>query len=157
MNVRAVRKGPINRDWTRGRTMGLCPSPQPQKVASPLHADLLVSADLTADEISATGGHRRFVPARGIVSPWTRHLRNLLEAATKQFPAVAWGYGAECRHCASGPASFGRQPGCFASGESQEKRPGKSSLFPGVFYGFLWARSPQTIVLPTQQAVSCVL
>ena len=34
-------------------------------VASPLHGDLLVSADLTADEISATGGHRRFVPAPG--------------------------------------------------------------------------------------------
>ena len=41
------------------------PSSAASIVASPLHGDLLVSADLTADEISATGGHRRFVPTIG--------------------------------------------------------------------------------------------
>ena len=39
------------------------PVPQPQSSQVRFMRTLLVSADLTADEISATGGHRRFVPS----------------------------------------------------------------------------------------------
>ena len=58
-----------------------------------------------------------------------------------------------CCYCASGPAAESRQPGCFASGESREN-PGEESLLSswGLFPGFLWARSPQTFITPTQQA-----
>ena len=38
------------------------PVPQPQSSQVPFMGTLLVSADLTADEIPATGGHRLFVP-----------------------------------------------------------------------------------------------
>ncbi|MBR4331915.1 MAG: hypothetical protein IKP72_04505 [Clostridia bacterium] len=39
------------------------PDPQPQSSQLPFMGRLLISADLTADEIPATGGHRRFVPS----------------------------------------------------------------------------------------------
>jgi hypothetical protein len=37
-------------------------NPPPQSAQVRFMRTLLVSADLTADEIPATGGHRRFVP-----------------------------------------------------------------------------------------------
>ena len=51
-------------------TMGLfAPVPQPQSSQVRLKWTLLVSADLTADEITATGGHWRFVPNQGPEAP----------------------------------------------------------------------------------------
>ena len=44
--------------------------PQPQSAQLPFMDRLLVSADLTADEIPATGGHRRFVPCQGKAFGW---------------------------------------------------------------------------------------
>ena len=60
-----------NWDLTSWDTAGPCPAPhqgtecpQPQSSQLAFMARLLVSADLTADEIPATGGHRLFVPFR---------------------------------------------------------------------------------------------
>ena len=42
------------------------PDPQPQSAQVRFMRTLLVSADLTADSISATGGNRRFVLRKGV-------------------------------------------------------------------------------------------
>ena len=64
------------------------PSSAASIVASPLHGDLLVSADLTADEISATGGHRRFVPAGCgcYMTCWASNFPQLQEGRRAPFP-----------------------------------------------------------------------
>ena len=57
--------------------------PQPQSSQVRFMRTLLVSADLTADEISATGGHRRFVPAPGD-DPLDPKLRKIIDAEYKR-------------------------------------------------------------------------
>ena len=53
------------------------PGPQLQSSQLAFMARLLVSADLTADEIPATGGHRRFVLRQG-TSSLASHQANIL-------------------------------------------------------------------------------
>ncbi|MBR3109020.1 MAG: hypothetical protein IKH30_17820, partial [Clostridia bacterium] len=45
-------------------------SPSASRCSALFMRRLLVSADLTADDIPATGGHRRFVPVRFFLSPF---------------------------------------------------------------------------------------
>ena len=90
---------------------------------------LLVSADLTADEIPATGGHRRFVPGPAIADvTWMDE--------TNDIPAVdcrRWKPKARTLQSLSGMAAESRQTGCFASGENRRNREGERPPFVDCF------------------------
>ena len=60
-----------------------------------------------------------------------------------------------CIPYASGLASFGRQPGCKASGESPGKIRGESLLSPWDFPGLSGARSPLTFRNPNASGGNC--
>jgi hypothetical protein len=115
---------------------------------------LLVSADLTADDISAIGGHRRFVPNQGPEAPGPAFAEVTSLVRHDLFPLFLESEIANLRRCASGPAAESRLPGRFASGESQEKSPGESSLSPGIFRAFL-GQKPLTFRNPKSNGESC--
>ncbi len=87
--------------------------------------------------------------------PLDPHLRILHDTERKQAPADTWKESPNCRHCASGPAAFGGQPGCEASGESQGIIPGKKLAFSLGFSRLSWARSHQTFVNPSAAGGAC--
>ena len=141
----------------RARTPGAsaAPVPQPQSAQLAFMARLLVSADLTADEIPATGGHRRFVPAAGddplhpLLRKFLNALRQLGSRCCIEKDSKTW------RSSASGPAAFGGQPGCEASGESQGIIPRKKRAFSLGFSRLSWARSRQAFVNPSAAGGAC--
>ena len=114
------------------------------------------SPDLTADEIPATGGHRRFVPTRGMM-PLDPALAEVVDAVVKRFPAADWKERPSLTRCASGPAAESGQPGCKASGESQGIIPRKKRAFSLGFSRLSWARSLHTIVKPSAAGGGCLV
>ena len=76
--------------------------------------------------------------------------RRLALGLLQQYANQRW-LGTACRYRASGPASLRRQPGCAASWESLRISLGESLLFPGLFSGFLRARSPQAFQSPKRR------
>ena len=125
------------------RGEGLC-DPQPQSSQVRLMRTLLVSADLTADENPATGGHRRFVPRAPAPGDFSRGCRPAYAdndpldhcPGASALLDLNSGYGLDWK-ISLVPADAwrnvevwlgavvllarrqSRQPGCFASGESQ--------------------------------------
>ena len=117
----------------QGARRGLRPLPQPQSAQLPFMGRLLVSADLTSDRTSATGGCPRFaLPGRAAL-PGPRHRRILRNLLIKQFSAVA----ARTQRTVSGQASFAGQAVRKAHSESQADRPENECIhFPAGFLAF---------------------
>ena len=128
------------------RTAGLCPAPhQGREVRnlkgrnSPSWGDCSLSADLSTNEISATGGHSCFVP-------WTRNRGKSQKRRNSNAPLLLGEDGQTCRRYASGPAAKAASPDALHPGKVGRKPQGKASFPLGFFPGFLWARSLLTLV-----------
>jgi hypothetical protein len=71
---------------------GALPLPHAQLAQVRFMRTLLVSHDLTADETSAAGGHRRFVPTRGMMPLDSTPGEITWLVIPNKFRLLRWGY-----------------------------------------------------------------
>ena len=143
---------------------------------------LLVSADLTADEISATGGHRRFVPRAPAPGDFSRGFRPAYADNDPQdhCPGASAlldlnsGYCLICNICLV-PVDAGRNtevrlravvllarrpsdanPDAKHPGKARESSVGESFLSPSDVPRLFWARSPLTFRNPSAAGGACL-
>ena len=117
----------------QGERRGRRPRPQPQSAQLPFMGRLLVSADLTSDRTSATGGCPRFALLGCKVHPRPRLLRICRNLLSRQLAAAA----TRTQRTVSGQASFAGRAVRKAHSESQADRPENECIhFPAGFLAF---------------------
>ena len=113
---------------------------------------LLVSVDLTADEIPATGGHRRFVPG-----PAVADVTSCGDQADFPQLLVETGIRPAWRRVLSGTAAFSRRTGAqSAPGKGKGMPLGKARFPQGHSLTFSCARKPQTFRSPCLTGGGCL-
>ncbi len=118
---------------------------------SPSWGDCSLSVDLTADEIPATGGHRRFVPRSKAFGLWTPPGDYSLLGKTDNF-RLSLGDTGICRFLARRLKAA--NPDAKHPGKAGEESQGKSELSPTGFFQAFLGQNPPTFRIPSDRRAS---